>query len=57
MERTAALWKLVRDPVFIECLQQSKKSGLIGVYPQLLQVLCRAPLTPIQAKPIRHVRE
>jgi hypothetical protein len=34
-----ALWKLVRDPVFLECLEQAKKSGLLATYSHLLQVL------------------
>ena len=34
-----ALWKLVRDPVFIECLERAKESGLIASYPHLRQVL------------------
>jgi hypothetical protein len=34
-----ALWKLVRDPVFPEYLEQAKKSGLIASYAHLLQVL------------------
>jgi hypothetical protein len=34
-----ALWKLVRDPVFLEYLEEAKKSGLIAVYSHLLQVL------------------
>jgi hypothetical protein len=34
-----ALWKLVRDPVFLEYLEHAKKSGLIASYPHLLQVL------------------
>ncbi len=27
---SGALWKLIRDPVFIECLNRAKKSGLLG---------------------------
>jgi hypothetical protein len=34
-----ALWKLGRDPVFPEHPEQAKKSGLIAVYPHLLQAL------------------
>ncbi len=34
-----ALWKLVKDPVFIECLAQARRSGLLAVYGHLLQVL------------------
>jgi hypothetical protein len=34
-----ALWRLVRDPVFLECLEQAKKSGMIASWPHLLQVL------------------
>ena len=34
-----ALWKLCRDPVFPEHLEQAKKGGLIAVYAHLLQVL------------------
>jgi hypothetical protein len=34
-----ALWKLVLDPVFLECLEQAKKSGLIATYAPLLHVL------------------
>jgi hypothetical protein len=34
-----ALWKLVRDPVFVKCLEQAKRSGLIAVYGHLHQVL------------------
>jgi hypothetical protein len=34
-----ALWKLVRDPVFLEYLERAKKSGLIVSYSHLRQVL------------------
>lgn len=34
-----ALWKLVRDPVFLEYLERAKMSGLIATYAHLLQVL------------------
>jgi hypothetical protein len=34
-----ALWKLNRDPVFIECLKRAKESGLLAVYFHLQQVL------------------
>jgi hypothetical protein len=34
-----ALWKLNKDPVFIECLNRAKESGLLKVYFHLLQVL------------------
>jgi hypothetical protein len=34
-----ALWKLNRDPVFIECLNRAKESGLLSVYFHLQQIL------------------
>jgi hypothetical protein len=34
-----ALWKLNKDPIFIECLNQAKKRGLLKVYFHLQQVL------------------
>ena len=34
-----ALWKLNNDPVFVECLNRAKKSGLLKVYFRLQQVL------------------
>lgn len=34
-----ALWKLNNDPVFVECLKQAEKSGLLNVYFHLQQVL------------------
>lgn len=34
-----ALWKLNNDPVFVECLNRAKKSGLLKVYFHLQQVL------------------
>jgi hypothetical protein len=34
-----ALWKLNNDPVFVECLNRAKKSGLLKVYFHLRQVL------------------
>jgi hypothetical protein len=36
---SGALWKLNRDPVFIECLNRAKESGLLAVYFHLQQVL------------------
>ncbi len=34
-----ALWKLNKDPVFIECLNRAKESGLLKVYFHLCHVL------------------
>ena len=34
-----ALWKLNNDPVFVECLNRAKKSGLLNVHFHLQQVL------------------
>src|SRR5581483_10500906 len=34
-----ALWKLNQDPVFIECLNRAKETGLLAVYFHLVQIL------------------
>ena len=39
LEISGALWKLNKDPLFIECLNRAKKGGLFWVYFHVLQIL------------------
>lgn len=39
LEIAGALWKLNRDPVFVECLDRAKNSGLFKVFFHLQQIL------------------